>query len=175
MAKARVYETYKDDPLRPRLRRENGEVVFECVDDGNAAAGVDDARHRHDRLLHAVQRGADFRQLEVAALLLQLVVEQLVQKRPGDNEEVLSTNFVHLGGGGRKAQWIAFSLPAQQPQVQFLAFPRFFLTMLLRFIDGTTCNSGQRLVNVKQTHLGLVSGKLVLQKTLYSRRGRLAI
>ena len=79
MAKARVYETYKDDPLRPRLRRENGEVVFESVDDGNAAAGVDDARHRHDRLLHAVQRGADFRQLEVAALLLQLVVEQLVQ------------------------------------------------------------------------------------------------
>ena len=46
--------------------------------------------------------------------------------------------------------------------------------MLLRFIDGNTKNSRQRLDNVSQTHLALASGKLVLQnkpKTIaYQRR-----
>ena len=41
-------------------------------------------------------------------------------------------------------QWIAFLLCPQQPQVRFLAFPRIFLFMLLRYIDS----SGQRLDNV---------------------------
>ena len=41
--------------------------------------------------------------------------------------------------------------------------PGSLLLMLLRLIDGTACDSGQRLENVNQTHLVLVSGKLVLQ------------
>ena len=32
---------------------------------------------------------------------------------------------------------VAFLLLTQQPQVRFSAFPRIFLLMLLRFIDGT--------------------------------------
>ena len=30
------------------------------------------------------------------------------------------------GGGGRIAQWIAFALRTQRPQVRFSVFPRFF-------------------------------------------------
>ena len=36
--------------------------------------------------------------------------------------------------------------------------------MLLRFIDGTAENSGQRLDYVNQTYLVLANGKLVQQK-----------
>ena len=36
--------------------------------------------------------------------------------------------------------------------------------MLLRFIDGTAKNNGQRLDNVHRTHLLLAKGKLALQK-----------
>ena len=61
---------------------------------------------------------------------------------------------------------VAYLLLIQQPRVQFLAFPRIFLFMLLRFIDGTAKNSGQRLDNVKQTNLELASSKLVLQKNI---------
>ena len=52
--------------------------------------------------------------------------------------------------------------PAAQGLI--LEVPRIFLLMLLRFIDGTAENSGQRLDNDNRTHLGLVGGKLVLQK-----------
>ena len=38
--------------------------------------------------------------------------------------------------------------------------------MLLRFIDGTAQNSGQRLHHVIGAHLVLASGKLVLQKRI---------
>ena len=31
-----------------------------------------------------------------------------------------------LDGGGHIAHWIAFSVHTQQPQVRFLAFPKFF-------------------------------------------------
>ena len=41
--------------------------------------------------------------------------------------------------------------------------------MLLRFIDGTAYNSGQRLDNVNQAHLVLAGGKLV-QETLIDNR-----
>ena len=34
-----------------------------------------------------------------------------------------------------------FLLLIKKPHVQFLAFPRIFLLMLLRFIDGTASNS----------------------------------
>ena len=44
--------------------------------------------------------------------------------------------------------------------------PRIFLLMLLRFIDGTAYNSGQRLDNVNQPRLVLTSGKQVLQKKI---------
>ena len=44
-----------------------------------------------------------------------------------------------------------------------LGIPKKFLMMLLRFIDGTYKNSGQRLDNVNQTDLEIFSGKLVLQ------------
>ena len=36
--------------------------------------------------------------------------------------------------------------------------------MLLRFIEGTAYNTGQRLDNVNQTHLVVSCGMLVLQK-----------
>ena len=36
--------------------------------------------------------------------------------------------------------------------------------MLRRFIDGPALNSGQRIDNVKQTHLVLAISKLVLEK-----------
>ena len=52
--------------------------------------------------------------------------------------------------------------PAAQGSI--LKVPRIFLLMLLRFIDGTAENSGQRLEHVNLTHLGLAGGKLVLQK-----------
>ena len=39
------------------------------------------------------------------------------------------------------------------------------LLMLLRFIDSTAWNSGQRLYQVNRTHLVLASGKVVPQKT----------
>ena len=48
--------------------------------------------------------------------------------------------------------------------VRFSAFPRIFILMFLRFTGSTNLNSGQRLDNVNQTHLVLVSGKVVLQK-----------
>ena len=39
------------------------------------------------------------------------------------------------------------------------------ILMLLRFIDSTALNSGQRLDNFNQTHLVLASGKLAMQKS----------
>ena len=41
--------------------------------------------------------------------------------------------------------------------------------MLLRFIDGTDSNTGQRLDNVNRTHLFLASGKLVQQKCIITK------
>ena len=38
--------------------------------------------------------------------------------------------------------------------------------MMVKFIDGTDKNSGQRLDNVNWTDLVLASGKLVLQKEI---------
>ena len=80
--------------------------------------------------------------------------------------EVLTTEGTskHLAiRGGRIAQWIAFLLHTQQPQVWFSAFLKNKL-MLQRLIDSPASNSGQRLDHVNQTHLVLDSGKLVLQK-----------
>ena len=59
-------------------------------------------------------------------------------------------------------------LLTQQPQVRFSAIPRIFLLLLLRFIDGTGLNSGQRLDNVNRAHLVLASCNLVLQKNCRS-------
>ena len=59
---------------------------------------------------------------------------------------------------------VACLVLTKKPWVRVSEFPRIFLSMLVIFIDGTTLNSGQRLANVNQTHLELVSGKLVLQK-----------
>ena len=56
---------------------------------------------------------------------------------------------------------VGFLLLTQQPQIQFWAFPRICILMLLRFIDRIYC---QRLDNVNQTNLVLASAKLVLQK-----------
>ena len=71
-------------------------------------------------------------------------------------------SMVILGGSTE----VAYLLLTQQHWVQFLAFPRIFLLMLLTFIDWTAQNSGQRLDNVNKTHLVLASGKLVLQKSM---------
>ena len=71
---------------------------------------------------------------------------------------------VQVGRGCIRRSEVAYLLLAQQPQVQLLVFPRIFLYMLLRFIDSTAKNSGQRLDNVNQTHLVvLASGKLELK------------
>ena len=61
---------------------------------------------------------------------------------------------------------IAYLLPTQQLWVRFSTFPRIFVLMLLRFIDGTGYNIGQRNDNVNQTHLVLAGGKLELQLRL---------
>ena len=74
--------------------------------------------------------------------------------------------FLGGGGGGLHKAEVAYLLLTQQPQARFSAFSRLFLLMLLRLIDGTAYNSGQRLDNVDRTHLVLVSGKLGLQKYL---------
>ena len=50
------------------------------------------------------------------------------------------------------------------PRVEFSAYLRIFLLMVISFTAGTALNSGQRLDNVNQTHLALASDKLVLQK-----------
>ena len=53
--------------------------------------------------------------------------------------------------GGRIAQWVAFSLPTQQPRVRFSAFPKFYflrkltLSILPRLINSTA------LLSVKWT------------------------
>ena len=54
---------------------------------------------------------------------------------------------------------VAHLLLTQQFQVQFSAFPRIFLLMLLRFIHSTAYNSGHSLDNVNRTHLVLARGK----------------
>ena len=66
-------------------------------------------------------------------------------------------------GKGLRSTEVAYLLLSQQPRVQFSVSPRIFLLMLLRFIDGTAYNSGQRHDNVNPTHLVLASGNLVLQ------------
>ena len=59
---------------------------------------------------------------------------------------------------------VAFLLLTQQPGVRYSALPRIYLLMLLRFIDSTAKNSGQRLDKANGTHLVLTCGKLVLTK-----------
>ena len=65
---------------------------------------------------------------------------------------------------GLQSTEAAYLLLTQQPLVWFLAFPRVFFLMLLRFIDASAQKSGQRLDIVNRTHLVLASGKRVLQK-----------
>ena len=59
-----------------------------------------------------------------------------------------------------------YLLLTQQPQALFLALPRIFLLMLLRFIDDAAQNSGQRLDNVNRTQLVVASGKLIHKKPI---------
>ena len=49
----------------------------------------------------------------------------------------MHTRTKTIGYGGHIAQLISFSLHTQQPLVRFSGFPRIYLLMLLRFIDGT--------------------------------------
>ena len=71
-------------------------------------------------------------------------------------------SFFRGRGGGS----IAYLLPTQQLWVRFSTFPIIFVLMLLRFIDGTGYNIGQRNDNVNQTHLVLAGGKIELQLRL---------
>ena len=64
---------------------------------------------------------------------------------------------------GLHSSEVAYLLLSQQPWVQCSAFPRNFLLMVLRFIDGTAKKSRQWLDYVNRT---LASGKLVLQKLI---------
>ena len=70
-------------------------------------------------------------------------LETCVEVQPKFESKVLGISI---------AQWIAFLLCTQQPWVRFLALPGVFLLILLRFIDGTVDNRGQRLNNVNPTH-----------------------
>ena len=69
-------------------------------------------------------------------------------------------------GGGQHSTVVAYLLLTQLPWVWFLAFPRIFLLMLLRFINSPDKNSGQRLDTFNQNHLVLASGKIVLRKSM---------
>ena len=69
--------------------------------------------------------------------------------------------------GGWHCTEVAFALHTQMSLVQFSAFPRFFqnFLMLLRFNDSAPLREWTvQSFMVVQTHLVLVSGKLVLQK-----------
>ena len=55
--------------------------------------------------------------------------------------------------GGLHTTEVAYLLLIQNPWIRFLALLRTFLLMLLKFIDGTILNSGQRLDNVNQSHV----------------------
>ena len=50
------------------------------------------------------------------------------------------------------------------PEFESRHSQEFFSIWLLRFIDGTAENTGQRFDNVNRTHLVLASGKLEVQK-----------
>ena len=59
-----------------------------------------------------------------------------------------------------------FLLLTQQPQVRLSAFTKIYFDVAEIYRQRWLEESGQRLENVGQTHLVLVSGKLVLQKNL---------
>ena len=67
----------------------------------------------------------------------------------------------------RNKECVAVEGPHSTPQVQFLVFLRFFLLMLLSFIDGIALNRGKSLDNNNQTHQVLASSKLVLKNLLF--------
>ena len=69
----------------------------------------------------------------------------------------------HLISGLHSTE-VKYLLLSQQPRVRFSGFPRIFLLMMQRFIDGTAEFSRSRLYDVNQTNLLLTRGKLVLQK-----------
>ena len=58
----------------------------------------------------------------------------MIDRTLGFSFQVVSIN-TNMMLWGCIAQWIVFLLRTQQPQVQFLVFPRLFLLMLLRTVD----------------------------------------
>ena len=68
---------------------------------------------------------------------------------------------------GSIAQWLAYLLLSQQPQVRFPAFSKKFQRKNCQWCIGQRrCleESGQWIENVDRSHLVLASGRLVLQK-----------
>ena len=146
---------------RNGLGLESVALAGEGQDGEEAAAGGDDAAYQEPQL-HRQRDQTKAGDLKLNAKLNERPI-QLVT-----SYNLFRFQFKNLmkDGDGQHGREVAHLLLTQQPRVQFLAYPNFFLLMLLRFIYGTAQNSGQRLHNVKGTHLVLASGKLVLQKRL---------
>ena len=80
-----------------------------------------------------------------------------------DRTQILPDTQRHEGWGAAQHRGGIYLLLTRQPRVQFSAFPRIIILILLRFIGGMACSGQKRLDNVNQTHPELASGKLVLQ------------